>query len=320
MDVEGAHLDADVRDRILSWALVGAGLLGLAAAFLPDMPGADRTGLAASGAALLAIAGLVRMTLGRFRFGIHLMAGLGCLVVAAGLIMAGGGVASAVFGLLLFWPVVAAALLLPSRQAGGLAAFALASYGGALVVGGVPTPWWAWLALSATLLAGTLVASALGARLRALASTDSRTGAVSPRFWEEMVSRECARSGRSGHPLCVAVVSVDGLDDYHEAGHMAGERYLRETTQAWTGALRGGDLLTHLQGEEFGVLLPECGDAAARTVVDRLRGSTPDERTSSAGIAMWNGTESHTALVNRACAALHHARGAGRDQSFVSAA
>lgn len=321
MEVEDTALSQAAAPRAATGGLAGAGLLGLAAALLPDMVGADRAAVAGTGIALLALAGLTRIVFGRFaRVGLHLLGAWAALVISTGTVLAGGGVASAVFGVLMLWPLAAIAMFLPWRGAVLQAAVASTLFGAALAVRGVPSLAWAWLAVTATLGVAAVAASVLGRRLRHLASTDSRTGAISSPFWEEMVSRECSRAARSGHPLCVAVLSIDGFEEYHRSGHMAGEQFLRQAVHVWTRALRGGDLLTHMQADEFGILLPECGDAAARAVVDRLRHATPDGKTSSAGIAMWTGQETATSLVNRACEALRHARRAGRDQSFVAAA
>jgi Diguanylate cyclase, GGDEF domain/CHASE domain len=69
-----------------------------------------------------------------------------------------------------------------------------------------------------------------------LARTDALTGVANRRAWEEEFSRELARAGRSGQPLCVALLDLDHFKAYNDQhGHPAGDRLLKEATAAWQG-------------------------------------------------------------------------------------
>lgn len=54
--------------------------------------------------------------------------------------------------------------------------------------------------------------------------------------------------------------------------------------------------------------------ADAHVTLERLRGSTPDGHTASAGLAAWDVAESADELVARADVALYAAKNAGRDR------
>jgi diguanylate cyclase (GGDEF)-like protein len=141
------------------------------------------------------------------------------------------------------------------------------------------------------------------------------------RFWSLTVEHECARAERTGFPVCVAVIEVDGFRDLaFERGHAAAEQLMREAATAFDDHVRAGDLVGRLSPEQIGVLLPDCGSAAARLVLERLQTAAPPGKTCSAGVAMWDGGESPERLVERAAEALRVAQRAGRSHGMIAAA
>ena len=50
-----------------------------------------------------------------------------------------------------------------------------------------------------------------------------------------------------------------------------------------------------------------------------MRGSTPDDQTASAGVAVWDGIEPPQTLLDRADRALYAAKDAGRDRTALAA-
>ncbi len=155
--------------------------------------------------------------------------------------------------------------------------------------------------------------------LEELARTDSLIGVVNRRTWEAELVRELARARRVERPLCVAIVDLDFFKRFNDTrGHQDGDRLLKSSSAAWSGALREADFLARYGGEEFGVILPGCCLGDVRTVVDRLRSVTPSGQTCSAGIAEWDGRESVEALVARADEALYEAKAGGRDRTAAA--
>jgi diguanylate cyclase (GGDEF)-like protein/PAS domain S-box-containing protein len=160
---------------------------------------------------------------------------------------------------------------------------------------------------------------ALIAEVQKLAASDALTGLPNRRVLDDQLPREMARSLRADSPLCLAIIDIDHFKAYNDTrGHLAGDAVLRDCAAAWDGALRGEDTILRFGGEEFLVVLPNCGGAEAGEIVERLRAATPDGQTCSAGLAVWRPGESVDDLVARADEALYEAKELGRDR-LVSA-
>ncbi len=157
------------------------------------------------------------------------------------------------------------------------------------------------------------------AEVRTLAASDALTGLPNRRALDDQLPREMARSLRAGTALCLAIIDIDHFKAYNDAhGHLAGDEVLRECAKAWDGALRGEDTILRFGGEEFLVVLPNCGPDDAADILERLRAATPEGQTCSGGLAVWRPGESVDDLVARADKALYEAKESGRDR-LVSA-
>ena len=153
------------------------------------------------------------------------------------------------------------------------------------------------------------------ARLREQAGTDELTGLANLRVWNRVLDTGLARAGRSAEPLAIALLDLDrfkAINDTH--GHAAGDALLRELASALEAELRPGDVLARIGGDEFGLLLPGCSSQTAAATVERLARAAPAPHTFSAGVAEWDGAETHQRLVERADSALYAAKFSGRDQ------
>jgi diguanylate cyclase (GGDEF)-like protein len=155
-------------------------------------------------------------------------------------------------------------------------------------------------------------------RLDDLAHTDPLTGLANRRAWQDRLDAALRDAAATGAPLAVALLDLDRFKDLNDTqGHGAGDRLLRELAAGWSGAVRGRDLLARLGGDEFGLLLTDCDEQGALTLVERLRADIPGEHTCSAGVAAWRAGETADALLARADAALYAAKAAGRDRAAV---
>jgi diguanylate cyclase (GGDEF)-like protein len=156
-------------------------------------------------------------------------------------------------------------------------------------------------------------------QLAALAHNDALTGIPNRRAWELELPREMARVRRYGGRLHVALLDLDHFKRYNDLhGHQGGDRLLKEATAAWRTRMRRTDMLARYGGEEFAVLLRDCTQAEAVSVLDDLRAVTPLGQTFSAGIAEWDGQESPERLVGRADVGLYEAKRVGRDRTIVA--
>ncbi|MBE2314852.1 diguanylate cyclase [Solirubrobacter sp. CPCC 204708] len=176
------------------------------------------------------------------------------------------------------------------------------------------------LRLLAAEAAITIHRTDLLARLQSTARTDPLTGLPNRRVWDEDLDRELARARRHGGSLCLAMLDLDKFKTYNDTfGHQAGDELLEAAACAWRPELRTTDTLARYGGEEFAVLLPHSDIEGARGVVERLLAVVPFDQTASAGIALWDGTETAEELLARADAALYDAKHAGRARALIAA-
>jgi diguanylate cyclase (GGDEF)-like protein len=75
--------------------------------------------------------------------------------------------------------------------------------------------------------------------------------------------------------------------------------------------------LVRYGGEEFALLMPDCGLDDAMVIAERLRTAQP-EGTCSIGVAAWNTRETEAELVRRADQALYAAKAGGRNRCQAS--
>src|SRR4051794_31577887 len=159
----------------------------------------------------------------------------------------------------------------------------------------------------------------LRARVQALALTDTLTGLVTRRVFEDELPREIARARRGDAPLAVAVLDLDHMSAFNMLrGEREGDRLIKETAARWRMELREIDVLARFDGVEFAVILPGCGLSEAVEVLDRVRGATPREQTASAGVAKWDGEEPAELLLVRAQDALAAAKSSGRNVTIAA--
>lgn len=170
-----------------------------------------------------------------------------------------------------------------------------------------------WLSILPTV--GFTVRS-LVERVEHLSQTDSLTGLLNRRAWDDQLQQALARARRLNQPLSLAILDLDHFKGYNDThGHVAGDRLLRAVADAWGDQVRDIDVVARYGGEEFGVVMPATTMDEADTVVGRLLGSVPDGQTASAGIAEWNPGEDVTAFLHRADEAMYRAKREGRNRS-----
>lgn len=108
--------------------------------------------------------------------------------------------------------------------------------------------------------------------LRRIAERDQLTGALTRRGFLEKVEQEIARCRRHGNQASLLLVDVDHFKSVNDTwGHPAGDTVLRELAKVLEAAMRQGDLLGRIGGEEFAMLLPETGIEAALAAAERFR-------------------------------------------------
>jgi diguanylate cyclase (GGDEF)-like protein len=155
-----------------------------------------------------------------------------------------------------------------------------------------------------------LVIGALVGRLRLLALHDTLTGLPNRRLLEETLTVRINLSHRDGRSFAIAAIDLDGLKRVNDSeGHAAGDRLLRSAAAGWTSALRAGDSLARVGGDEFVLVLAGADLPGALDAVQRLRDAVPHARF-SAGVVCWTG-QPIDELLRRADAGLYAAKKMG---------
>jgi diguanylate cyclase (GGDEF)-like protein/PAS domain S-box-containing protein len=143
-------------------------------------------------------------------------------------------------------------------------------------------------------------------RLESAALNDALTGVPNRRAFDEELPRALARAERSGEPLALAYMDLNGFKALNDRdGHAAGDRLLKGIAAAWQAQLRQTDVLARIGGDEFAVVLPNCAASDLDTMVERLRDAVDHQPGCGLGIVVWDGAESAASLQHRADEALY---------------
>lgn len=181
-------------------------------------------------------------------------------------------------------------------------------------------------ALNAQLTTEIQQRKALEAELRLAAITDSLTGVAVRRHFQQQLEDEIKRAGRSGRPLVLLLMDLDRFKDINDThGHAAGDDVLVGFVKVCRDQLRETDLPGRIGGEEFAVILPECGPEDGQRVAERIRAGLEAHGTRldtgetiactvSIGLAVLEAGESATALMKRADMAMYAAKKGGRNR------
>ena len=162
------------------------------------------------------------------------------------------------------------------------------------------------------------------AELQRLVALDPLTGALNRRTLERQADALLQQAQRRGQAYSLLLLDADHFKQVNDAfGHDAGDEVLRAVVAVLRQAQRLADLLGRLGGEEFVVVLPDAGTAAALQRAEQLRAAVAALRfevagrrvplTVSIGLAT-AGAESFADLLRRAAHAMYAAKHAGRNR------
>jgi len=109
-------------------------------------------------------------------------------------------------------------------------------------------------------------------RVEALSVTDDLTHLYNSRYLNQVMRRETKRASRSGRPLSLLFIDLDGfkaVNDTH--GHLFGSRALVEAAAVIRQSARETDVVSRFGGDEFALVLPDTGGEGAYAVGERIR-------------------------------------------------
>jgi diguanylate cyclase (GGDEF)-like protein len=109
-------------------------------------------------------------------------------------------------------------------------------------------------------------------RAEALSVTDDLTQLYNSRYLSQVLRRETKRASRSGRPLSLLFVDLDGFKSINDShGHLFGSRALVEAAGVIRASARETDVVARFGGDEFALVLPDTGSEGATAVGERIR-------------------------------------------------
>lgn len=160
------------------------------------------------------------------------------------------------------------------------------------------------------------------------ATHDSLTGLPNRSVLEERLKQACQTSRQSGSHLAVMLIDLDGFKPINDNfSHHLGDQVLVEVARRMLAAVRPGDTVARMGGDEFVVILPGVSnEQAVSTIAERLlediahpyQIDSIDLRvTASVGIVMSNGCiDQPLHLLQHADSAMYQAKQEGRNNAF----
>ena len=223
--------------------------------------------------------------------------------------------------LLFFVPVVFSSMSYPLGSVVAVGLLSVASYVGvAIATEGSSVAYEGGFALS---LLCTAAVSARQARnhkrqhaVLALASrTDPLTGILNRRGFEERMDAEIQSMSRHSRTGAIVMLDLDRFKPVNDAfGHAAGDEMLCWVAATIKSAVRPGDEVGRVGGDEFAILLRQMGSAEAQATVARVEAALQVRAPASIGVALYpDDAVTLDALMRCADARLYASR-RGREQ------
>ena len=152
---------------------------------------------------------------------------------------------------------------------------------------------------------------------------DALTNVYNRRYYEEQIEKEMADAKRYHYDLSLIMFDIDffkKVNDVH--GHSVGDEVLIHLAGLINGALREGDALCRIGGEEFMIILPYTTKEDAAKIAEKLRIKVAQDKevlpvTISLGVTEYITGEAKDYLYSRVDKALYAAKENGRNRVVV---
>ncbi len=157
-----------------------------------------------------------------------------------------------------------------------------------------------------------------------MAITDGLTGLFNHRYFQERLTDEMKRVGRSEMPLSLILTDIDFFKKVNDTyGHPAGDAVLREMSQIIRGRMRETDIAARYGGEEFALIMANTDAIGAKKIAEDLRIAVKktefpevDTITISLGISTFpENASTKKDFIDKADQALYFAKENGRNRS-----
>jgi two-component system cell cycle response regulator len=159
-----------------------------------------------------------------------------------------------------------------------------------------------------------------------LANKDPLTGLATRLYLEEELPSVVQRHEHARVPIAAAFIDVDHFKKVNDSfGHGVGDEVLRAVARIVALTVRDSDTTVRYGGEELLVILPNCDEAGAHAMAERVRAAIHRHTwshyaetlrvTVSCGAAQRGPREPIKEWLQRADKALYAAKGGGRDRT-----
>ena len=168
-------------------------------------------------------------------------------------------------------------------------------------------------------------------RAEALSVTDDLTQLYNSRYLSQVLRRETKRASRSGRPLSLLFIDLDGFKAINDTyGHLYGSRALVEAGELIRQCARETDVVARFGGDEFALILPDTGSEGAAAVGERIRDRVNAHRflqgdglkihlTVSVGVATLPDVAASTeGLIQAADEAMYHVKEHGKNGIYIA--
>lgn len=169
-------------------------------------------------------------------------------------------------------------------------------------------------------------------KLSRQARTDSLTGLMNRRAFDDRLARELETAGSLGYEVTLVMCDLDRfkqINDQH--GHLSGDEVLREVGRVLAESVRDRDIAARYGGEELALVLPGTPLLGGRRLSERIRRrleelaiQSPEGEqiavTASFGAATFPTHDSAEKLIAAADRALYEAKRSGRNRVITATA
>ena len=162
-------------------------------------------------------------------------------------------------------------------------------------------------------------------RAEFLANHDMLTGLANRLLFENRLSHELSRTGRTGDAVAVFAIDLDDFKAINDRlGHAGGDRALKQTARLLSSSVRGDDLVARIGGDEFAIIqVAQSQPAAAEALISRIykNAATPAEEAlamrMSIGVALSEPGHNGDELHELADVALYRAKASGKNTARI---
>lgn len=183
--------------------------------------------------------------------------------------------------------------------------------------------------MALVILTGHFTLQSYQGRLEEMATTDRLTGVANRHVFEPIFDQVVRRAAREQKKVSIVSIDIDRFKQVNDTyGHPGGDLVLKSVADTIRAHTRESDTLCRWGGEEFVLLLEDCGLQEAARRAENIRQAVAclpipfgrDEIlvTLSCGVAEHHKGEPLDFLIKRVDALLYAAKAAGRDQVCVA--